>query len=143
MEGEQHTLHRIKEVSNLISFLREYETNTMARNAIRCSNRDDLLNFSFILKISIFSEVFQPSRTYMVQRFFCENFQWVLMQRVIHENNLRVGRGEASKPNPSKVNQAQLGGLGGGCCKLPQLGVIWSGSPLQKLFGFLRCYRLA
>ena len=104
MEVEWHTLHRIEEVSNLISFLREYETNTITRNAMRCNNGDDLFNFRFILKISIFSEVFLPSRIFMVQRFFCENRQWVLTERVIQENNLGVGRGESSKPNPSKVN---------------------------------------
>ena len=51
MEVEWHTLHRIEEVSNLISFLREYETNTITRNAMRCNNGDDLFNFRFILKI--------------------------------------------------------------------------------------------
>ena len=32
MEGEWLTLHRIEEVSNLISLLWEYETNTLTRN---------------------------------------------------------------------------------------------------------------
>ena len=68
MEGEQHTLHRIEEVSNLISLLQEYETNTLIRNA--SNNRDDLLNLSFILKVPIFSEIYLPSRTYMVQHSF-------------------------------------------------------------------------
>ena len=112
MEGEWHTLHRIKEVSNLINFLREYETNTITRNAIRCNNRNDLLNLSFILKFPIFSEVSLPSRTYMVQRFFCKNRQWVLTQGVIQKNNLGVGRSESSKANPSEVSRVQLGGLG-------------------------------
>ena len=58
MEREWHTLHRIEEVSNLISFLRECETNTKTRNAMRCNNRD---------------EVFLPSRIYMVLRVFWEN----------------------------------------------------------------------
>ena len=75
MEGESHTLHRIKEVSNLIGFLREYETNTITRNAMPCNNCNDLLNLSFILKIPIFLEVFLLSRTYIVQRCFCENCQ--------------------------------------------------------------------
>ena len=83
MEGEWHILYRIEEVSNLINFLREYETNTITRNAMRCNNRDDLLNLSFILEIPIFSEVFLPNSVHMVQRFFCENRQWVLTQRVI------------------------------------------------------------
>ena len=72
MEGEWHTLHRIEEVSNLISLLRECETSTITRNAMRCNNCDDLLNLSFILKIPIFSEVYLPSRTYMVQHFFLQ-----------------------------------------------------------------------
>ena len=46
MEGEWHTLHRIEEESNLISLLREYETNTITRNAMRCNNHYDLLNLS-------------------------------------------------------------------------------------------------
>ena len=104
MEVEWHTLHRIEEVSYLISFLREYETNTITRHAMRCNNGHDLFNFRFILKISIFSEVFLPSRIFMVQRCFCENRQWVLTERVIQENNLGVCRGESSKPNPSEVS---------------------------------------
>ena len=70
MEGEWHTLHRTEEVSNLISFLREYETNNITRNTMRCNNCDDLLYLSFILKIPIFSEVYLPGETYMVQRVF-------------------------------------------------------------------------
>ena len=104
MEGEWHTLHHIEEVSNLISFLREYETNPITRNAMRCNNRDDLLNLSFVLKIQIFSEVFLPSRTYMMQRFFCENRQWELTQGVIQESNFGVGSSESGKPNPSEVS---------------------------------------
>ena len=69
MEGEWHTLHRIEEVSNLISLLREYNANTITANAMRCNNRYNLLNLSFILKIPTFSKVYLPSRTYMVQRF--------------------------------------------------------------------------
>ena len=61
MEGEWHIVYRIEEVSNLINFLREYETNTITRNAMRCNNRDDLLNLSFILEIPIFLEVFLPN----------------------------------------------------------------------------------
>ena len=34
MKGEWHTLHRIEEVSNLIGLLREYEANTISRNAM-------------------------------------------------------------------------------------------------------------
>ena len=71
MEGEWHTLHRIEEVSNLISLLREYEANTITRNAMR-NNRYDLLNLSFILNIPIFSKVYLPSRTYMVKPFFAK-----------------------------------------------------------------------
>ena len=71
---------------------------------MRCKNRDVLLNLSFILKIPIFSEVYLPSWTYMVQRFFCRNRQWVLTQGVKQGNNLGVGRGECSKPNPSEVS---------------------------------------
>ena len=37
MEGEWHTLHRIEEVSNLISLLREYKTNTITRNGVQQS----------------------------------------------------------------------------------------------------------
>ena len=70
---EWHTLHRIEGVSNLISLLREYETNARTRNATHCNNHDDLLNLRFILKIPIFSEVYLTSRIYMVQRYFCEN----------------------------------------------------------------------
>ena len=70
MEGEWHTLHRTEEVSNLISLLREYETNNITRNTMRCNNCDDLLYLSFILKIPIFSEVYLPGETYMVQRVF-------------------------------------------------------------------------
>ena len=44
MEDEWHTLHRIEEESNLISLLREYEANTITRNAMRYNNRYDLLN---------------------------------------------------------------------------------------------------
>ena len=62
-------LHRIEEISTLISLLWEYETNAITRNAMLCNNRDDLLNLSFILKIPIFSEEYLTSRTYMVQRF--------------------------------------------------------------------------
>ena len=69
MEGERHTLHRIEEVSNLISLLREYKGNTITTNAVCCNNRYDLLNLSFILKIPTFSKVYLLSRTYMVQRF--------------------------------------------------------------------------
>ena len=70
MEVEWHTLHCIGEVSNLLP---ECETNTITRNATRCKNRDDLLKFSFILKISIFSEVYlEPSRTYAV-KLFCQD----------------------------------------------------------------------
>ena len=71
MEGEWHTLHRIEEVSNSISLLQEYYTNTLTRNAMHCNNRDDLLNLSFTLKIKIYLEVYLPSRAYMVQHFFC------------------------------------------------------------------------
>ena len=74
MEGEWHTLHRIEEVSNLISLLRECEASTITRNAMRCNNCDDLLNRSFILKIPIFSEVSLPCETYMVKRFFAQIF---------------------------------------------------------------------
>ena len=74
MEGEWHTLHRIEEVSNLISLLRECETNTITRNAMRCNNCDDLLNLSFILKIPIFSKVSLPCQTYMVKRFLAQIF---------------------------------------------------------------------
>ena len=63
-------LHLIEEISKLISLLWEYETNTITRNAMPCNNRDELLNLSFILKIPIFSEVYLPSQTNMVQRFF-------------------------------------------------------------------------
>ena len=70
MEGEWHTLHRTEEVSNLISLLREYETNNITRNTMHCNNCDDLLYLSFILKIPIFSEVYLPGETYMVQRVF-------------------------------------------------------------------------
>ena len=45
---EWHTLHRIEGVSNLISLLREYETNARTRNATHCNNHDDLLNLSFL-----------------------------------------------------------------------------------------------
>ena len=69
MEGERHKLHRIEEVSNLISLLREYKANTITTNAVCCNNRYDLLNLSFILKIPTFSKVYLPSRTYMVQLF--------------------------------------------------------------------------
>ena len=70
MEGEWHTLHYIGEVSNLLP---EHETNTIIRYATRCINLEDLLNLSFILKVSVFSEAYlEPSRTYIVQ-FFCEN----------------------------------------------------------------------
>ena len=140
MEGEWYTLHHIEKVSNLISLLREYEKNTLTRNAMRCNNRDDLLNLSLILKISIFSEVGLPSLAYMLRCFFCKNSQWVLIPGVIQKNNLGVGRGESSKPNPSEVSSVQLRGLGGrGCCKLPQPGVFGGGAPSQKLFGFLKC----
>ena len=71
---------------------------------MRCNNRDDLLNLSFVLKIQIFSEVFLPSRTYMMQRFFCENRQWELTQGVIQESNFGVGSSESGKPNPSEVS---------------------------------------
>ena len=74
---------------------------------MRCNNCDDLLNLSLILKIPILLEVFLPSRTYMVQQIR----QCVLTQGVIQENNLGVGRGESSNPNPKELNQAQLGGL--------------------------------
>ena len=104
MESEWHILHGIEEVSNLIIFLREYETNIITRNARHCKICDDLLNLSFILKIPTFSEVFLPSPTYMVQCLFCENRQWVLTQEVIQENNLGVGRGNSSKPNTSEVS---------------------------------------
>ena len=63
MESEWHTLHRIEELSNFITFLREYETNTITRNGMRCNNRDNLLKRSFILKIPTSSEVFLSSRT--------------------------------------------------------------------------------
>ena len=63
MEGESHILHHIEEVSNLISLSREYEANTMTRNATRCNNCYYLFNLSFILKISIFSKVHLPSQT--------------------------------------------------------------------------------
>ena len=66
MEDEWHASHCIKEESNLISFLREYETNTTIRNVMRRNNRYDLLNFSSILKIPT---LYLPSRTYMVQPF--------------------------------------------------------------------------
>ena len=104
MEGGWHILHRIEEVSNLISLLWEYETIAITRNAMRCNNRDDFLNLSLILKIQIFSEVYLPSRNYMVLRFFCETRQWVLTQVVIQENNLGIGIVEFIKPNPSKVS---------------------------------------
>ena len=63
MESEWHTLHRIEELSNFISFVREYETASITRNGIRCNNRDNLLKLSFILKIPTSSEVFLYSRT--------------------------------------------------------------------------------
>ena len=90
MEGEWHTSHRIEEVSNLIILLREYKINTITRNVMRCNNRDDLLNLSFILKIPIFSEVYWPSQTSMMQCFFSENRQWVLTQWVKQKINLEV-----------------------------------------------------
>ena len=64
---------------------------------------NDLPNFSFILKILIFSEVYVASQTCMVQRFFCEKRQWVSTQGVIQENNLGVGRDESIKSNSSEV----------------------------------------
>ena len=36
-------------------------------NTMRCSNRDDLLQLSFTLKILIFSEAYKPSRTSMME----------------------------------------------------------------------------
>ena len=104
MEGGWHKFHCVEEVSNLISFLRECETSAITRNAIRCNNHNDLLNLSFVLKTPIFSQLYLPSRTDMVQHFFCENCHWLLTQGIIQENNLRVGRGESSKPNPSEVS---------------------------------------
>ena len=35
-----------------------YSAIKQTRNAMRCSNRDDLLHLSFTLKISIFSEAY-------------------------------------------------------------------------------------
>ena len=52
---------------------------------------------------SIFSEVYLPGRTYIVQLFFCENRQ-VLTQGVIQGNCLGVGKDESSKPNPNEVS---------------------------------------
>ena len=65
-----HIWRSIEEVSNLINLLQEYEINALIRNAMRCNNRDNLLNLSFILKIQILWEVYLLSRTYMVQHFF-------------------------------------------------------------------------
>ena len=80
MEGESHILHHIEEVSNLISLSREYEANTITRNATRCNNCYYLFNLSFILKISIFSKVHLPSQTIWCS-FFCENCQWVFRKK--------------------------------------------------------------
>ena len=63
MESEWHTLHRIEELSNFISFFLDYEANTITRNGMRCNNHDNLLKLSFILKIPTSSEVFLSSRT--------------------------------------------------------------------------------
>ena len=98
---------------------------------MRCKNRDVLLNLSFILKIPIFSEVYLPSWTYMVQRFFCRNRQWVLTQGVKQGNNLGVGRGECSKPNPSEVSQLHLGSLRG-AVRCPSRRYFLGGEPPYK-----------
>ena len=116
MQSEWHILHRI-EVSNLINLLREHETNTITRNVMRYNNRDDLLNLNFILKIQIFSEVYLPSRTSMIMRFFGKI--------------VGVGRGKSSKPNPSKVSQVQLGGLG--VLYAAPVGGVLGQSPLTKI----------
>ena len=54
MEGEWHILHHIEEVSNLISLSREYEANTITRNATRCNNCYNLFNLSFYWKFQSF-----------------------------------------------------------------------------------------
>ena len=62
MEGEWHTLHRIEEVSNLISLLRECETNTITRNAMRCNNRH-------LENSNLFRGVFTKSNIYSAALF--------------------------------------------------------------------------
>ena len=42
----------------------------VARNAVRCNDREDLASLSFILKLLVFSEAYlEPSRTSMVKPF--------------------------------------------------------------------------
>ena len=69
MKGEWHILYRIEEVSNLINFLREYETNTITRNAMRCNNRDDLLHLG---NSNLFRGVFTQTNIYGAALFFAK-----------------------------------------------------------------------
>ena len=100
---------------------------------MRYNNRDDLLYLNLMLNIPVFSEMYLPSRTCMVQRLFSENRQWVLTQGVIQENNLGVGRDESSKPNPSEVSEVQLVGLGG-AVSCPSQGCFGAEPPYKIIW---------
>ena len=100
---------------------------------MRYNSRDELLYLNFILKIPIFSEMYLPSRTYMVQHLFSENRQWVLTLGLIQENNLGIGRGGSSKPNPSEVSEVQLVGLGG-AVSCPSQGCFGAEPPYKIIW---------
>ena len=47
---------------------KEHKITTKTRNAMRCNNRDDLLQLSFTLKVSVFSGAYiQASRRSMME----------------------------------------------------------------------------
>ena len=68
MEGEWHTLHRIEEVSNLISLLREYKTNTITRNGVQQS-RWFTLSLLHLENFNLFRGVFAWSNIYSAALF--------------------------------------------------------------------------
>ena len=63
MEGEWYTLHRIEEVSNLISLLPEYKTNTITRNGVQQS-RWFTLPLLHLENFNLFRSVFARSNIY-------------------------------------------------------------------------------
>ena len=56
--GSGKSLQLIGGIQCFSSIFREFTIQSWTRNAMRCNNRDDLLQLSFTLKISIFSKAY-------------------------------------------------------------------------------------
>ena len=68
----------------VVIFAQYFPSVTQTRNATRCNSHDDLANHSFILKVSVFSDVYvEPSRTSLIKLLaeIAESRSLIFMQK--------------------------------------------------------------